>query len=70
MFKDTTGKPSTTQTMLILSFILMVVGAGLEMFGHVKTTSILPEIFYTCAAMYTGRRFKFGDKEIDESKTK
>jgi hypothetical protein len=64
MLKDTTGQRSTTQTLLITSFILMIVGSICEMLGYVKTTSILPEIFYTCAAMYTGRRFKFGDKEI------
>jgi hypothetical protein len=64
MLKDPTGQKSSTQTLLIISFILMVAGAVCEMLGYVKSTSILPELFYSCCAMYTGRRFKFGDKEI------
>ena len=70
MLKDTSGEKSTTQTLLILSFLFMVIASVCEMMGYIKTTSILAEVFYTCAAMYTGRRFKFGDKEIGQSSSK
>ena len=70
MLRDTTGTKSTTQTMLIVSFILLIAGCGLEMAEVIKTTSALPELFFGCLAAYTGRRMKFGtlDAASEESK--
>ena len=59
MLKDSAGNKSITQTILIASFVFLVIGCGLEMGGVVKTTSALPELFFGCLAAYTGRRMKF-----------
>lgn len=59
MLKDSAGNKSTTQTLLIISFCLLIIGCGLEMTEIVKSTSTLPELFFGCLAAYTGRRMKF-----------
>lgn len=76
MLKDSTGTKSTTQTMLIISFALLIVGCGLEMADVVSSTSALPELFFGCLAAYTGRRMKFskldaaGPSENPKKRTK
>jgi hypothetical protein len=58
------GAKSVSLTLLIISFIIMVVAVVGEMTGKVQTTSIAPELFYACCATYFGRRMKIGNKEI------
>ena len=73
MLKDSAGIKSTTQTLLIISFILLCLGIGLEMAEVVKSTSALPELFFGCLAAYTGRRMKFSNLDAgapDKEETK
>jgi hypothetical protein len=70
MLKDSTGTKSTTQTLLIISFILLCVGCGLEIAGVVSNTSALPELFFGCLAAYTGRRMKFSKLDAGSNSDK
>ena len=56
--KKEDGDKSVTLTLLIASFAALLIGAGLEMAGIIKSTSILPELFYANAALYAGRKFQ------------
>lgn len=60
------NKPSVTLTMMIASFALCLIGSALEMFGFVKSTSMLMEMFMTTSAIYLGRRTSWlnGSKNV------
>lgn len=68
--KKEEGDKSVTLTLLLASFVALLVGAGLEMAGVIKSTSILPELFYANAALYAGRKFqsKTASISLDENK--
>ncbi len=48
---------SVSLTLLVCSGILVAIAGGLEVFGVTKTTSVFPELLYTAAGLYFGRRF-------------
>jgi hypothetical protein len=56
------GKASITLTLVVISFAAAIIGAGLEIAGVTKTTSILMELFVGNLATYLGRRLSFGGK--------
>lgn len=57
-------EPSVSLTMLLVSFIVVLIAAGLEMAGKVKGTSITLELFWGTCGLYFGRRFNIGGKQI------
>ena len=61
-------EPSVSLTMLLVTFIVVLVAAGLDMAGKVKSTSVVTELFYACTALYFGRRFNIGGKQIGMDK--
>lgn len=60
--------PSVSLTMLLVMFIVFLVAIGLDMAGKVKSTSIVTEGFYAILALYFGRRFNIGGKQIGMDK--
>jgi hypothetical protein len=62
-------QPSVSLTLLMVSFLAILVGAGLHMYGKVEDTSVLAELFYTTSALYFGRRFNFNNKTFSSEKT-
>ena len=62
-----TNKPSVSLTLMVVSFIGVVVAEILQIAGKVETVSIGMELFGTCTALYFGRRFTFGGKSYDAS---
>lgn len=62
-----TKDKSVSLTLLMISFVGIIISGSLEISGIVNTTSVLPEIFYGCCATYFGRRIKFGNKEFGEN---
>lgn len=58
------GKPSITLTFTTVSFILLIIGCGLEMAGLTKGTSQLFELFGGNLAAYVGRRVTWGTKSF------
>lgn len=57
-----TKEPSVSLSMLVVSFVGVLVAAGLHMSDIVKDTSVMTEIFYANVALYFGRRFTAGNK--------
>lgn len=55
--KDSTDVKSHSWMLLIISYICLISAGALEMAGVVHTTSVFPELFMTCSALYFGRRF-------------
>lgn len=49
--------PSVSLTMMLISFVLVLVCAGLDMAGKVKSTSIILEVFWGTCGLYFGRKF-------------
>lgn len=61
-----TNKRSVSLTMLIVTGVLCIAGAIMQMLGKTDNTSLLAELFYTSAALYGGRRLKFSkDGSVD-----
>jgi len=60
----TTGIPSVSFSLLVYSFIGVLLAAALEMSGVISTTSIVSEIYYANAALYFGRRFSGGKSNV------
>lgn len=61
-------EPSVSLTMLLISFIIVLIAAGLEMAGKVKGTSVTLELFWGTAGLYFGRRTSLFSKNVIESK--
>lgn len=51
------NEKSVSVTLLLASFTVCIVAAGLEMASVVKSTSVAFELFGACAALYAGRKF-------------
>lgn len=62
-----TSKPSVSLTLAVVSFIACLAASGLEMAGVVKNTSMVLELFLANAALYLGRRWSSGTKQIGET---
>lgn len=61
-----TKEPSISLTMVVVMGVLCIIGAGLEMSGVVKSTSILMELFLTSCGLYFGRKFTGSKGQILE----
>lgn len=57
--------PSVSLTLLIVSFICLLVGDFLEMFEKVKTTSNLMELMVLTVSLYFGRRLNFKTSKLE-----
>ncbi len=53
------GKPSVSLTILVVSFILLIIAGGLEIFEVTKSTGPFMELVLSAFALYFGRRFSF-----------
>jgi hypothetical protein len=63
----TTKLKSVSLTMLAVSFVVVLVSAGLHMADKVKDTSVVMELFYTTAALYFSRRVSIKGKDFEAS---
>jgi hypothetical protein len=63
------NKPSVTLTLTFVAFIAALIGAGLEIAGVTKGTSILTELFVGNLAAYLGRRMSWGGKSFSSEST-
>jgi hypothetical protein len=63
-----TSQKSVSLTLLLISFIALLVGGGLEMFEVIKTVSVLENLFFTCAGLYFGRRINISKDNKDLAK--
>jgi len=71
LIKDPKQKePSVSLTMMLIAFIVALVAAGLDMAGKIKSTSVTLELFWGVTALYFGRRFNIGGKQIGLDKDK
>lgn len=52
-----TKERSVSLTLLLVSFISVLIASGLEMAGVIKTVSVVPELFFACAGLYFGRKY-------------
>ncbi len=67
--KDPVGKlPSVSLTLVMVTFVGVLVAGALEMAGVVKSTSLFGEIFYSSIALYFGRRMTIGNKNFSSDK--
>lgn len=64
-----TKEPSVSLTMLVVSFVGVLVAAGLQMSNVIKDTSVMTEIFYANVALYFGRKFSAGSKSYETEST-
>jgi len=60
------GKASVSLTMMLLSFLIVLIAAGLDMSGKVKGTSVILEIFWGTTALYFGRKLNFSKEKSVE----
>jgi enamine deaminase RidA (YjgF/YER057c/UK114 family) len=58
------GSASVSLTMLAVSFIAVLIAAGLQMADVIKDTSVVLELFYGNLALYFGRRFSVNNKNF------
>jgi hypothetical protein len=65
-----TKEPSVSLSMLVISFLGVLIASGLEMSGKVENTSILMEAFYASAGLYWGRKFQGKSGNNIETETK
>lgn len=56
------GKPSVSLTLLMVSFLGVLVAASLQLAKVTDSTSVMTEVFYSTLALYFGRRFTVGSK--------
>lgn len=57
--KDTTGQPSVSLTLMLVSFVVLLVIGVLDICSVVKSTGIFLELFLTTVGLYFGRRVNF-----------
>ena len=55
----TTKKDSVSLTLLMLSFLAVIIANGLEIAEVTKTSASVNEMFLTTAGLYFGRRLSF-----------
>ena len=54
--------PSVSLTLMLVSFILLVVLSTLKALEHVNSVGAFQELFYATAALYFGRRVQVNNK--------
>lgn len=57
-----TEEKSVSLTLLVCSFILLVLVGVMQVLNKVTTTGPFAELFYSATALYFGRRLNFGGK--------
>lgn len=57
-----TQEKSVSLTILVYSFILLLVIGVLQVMNKVTTTGPFTELFYSSVALYFGRRLNFGGR--------
>lgn len=57
-----TKEKSVSLTILVYSFILLIVVGVFQVLNKVATTGPFSELFYSSVALYFGRRLNFGGK--------
>lgn len=50
--------PSVSLSLLVFSFVTLIIASILHMAGKINETSSLTELFYACAGLYFGRKFQ------------
>jgi hypothetical protein len=63
-----TDIPSVSLTLMVVTFVGVIVAGALNMAEVVKNTSLFGEIFYSSCALYFGRRLSFGGKNFSSEK--
>lgn len=58
------NKKSVTLTLMVASFILLVVGAGAMIAGYIDNIGPLLEVYITNTVLYAGRRTKLKTKNL------
>jgi len=64
-----TGQPSVSLTLSIISFIGCIIASGLEMAELVHNTGLILEVFYGNIALYFGRKFTSSKGLVLDSKS-
>lgn len=64
-----TSTPSVSLTLLIISFIGVVVAGALQLAGKTETASVFLELFYANCALYFSRRFTMNGKSFDSTQS-
>lgn len=69
-------KEEISMTLMVISFFLIVLAGGLEIFEKTKSTGPFMELFGTCCGLYFGRtgvkayvEYKKDKKKADTAKT-
>lgn len=65
------GKKSVTLTFLVFAFLAFAAFSAAQALGYAKSVGSFDELFFTCAALYFGRRMKVGTKSfsVDNGET-
>ena len=63
----TTKQESVSLTLLMVSFSFAIAAAALHLAKVTDNTSTCTELFYSCTALYFGRRFSFNGKTYSSS---
>lgn len=50
--------PSVSLSLLMFSFVALIIASVLHMTGKINETSSLTELFYACGGLYFGRKFQ------------
>lgn len=64
------GKQSVSLTLLVLSFVALLVASTFHIAKVTENTSSLMELFMTCSGLYFARKFSTKDASMQESITK
>lgn len=64
-----TKQPSVSLTLLLIAGVAALGFSIAATFEYVKSADAVTSLFYSCAALYFGRRFSVGGKSFDANKT-
>lgn len=67
--KDKNGEQSVSRTLLLISFILLVILGTLQVCGVVKDVGIFENLFWSTSGLYFGRKISLtkDTKELDKA---
>jgi len=65
-----TKEPSVSLSLLVTSFVLVVVGTVCHITKITESTSVLMELFYANTALYFGRKMQGKSGNVIETETK
>lgn len=65
-----TKKQSVSLTLMMISFVLLVILSTLKALEHVSSVGAFQELFYATAALYFGRRVNINNKLFSSEKEK